>query len=579
MFQLKRYLRPYLKETLVGPFFKSFEAVIELFIPLVMAQIIDVGVNGGEGKTYIYRMGLFMLLLYVVSFSVTMICQYMGSKASQGVGTTLRNDLFKHINMFSHAEFDKFGTASLVTRLTNDINQLQVVVALGIRLGIRLPILIIGAIIMAMRINLQLAIVFLVVGPLVLLVIFFIMKKSLPYYRKLQKKNDRISLISRENLEGVRVIRAFSRQDGEKERFDETNTEYKNLSLRVGRISALLNPATFFIMNIAVAIIVWYGGQRVDAGILSQGEVIAFVSYMTQILLAIVVLAMLINVFAKGSTSAARINEVFETKPSIQEKTSVIEKAQINRDTPMILFQNVAFSYYPDAHEYALDDLNFDIRKGEKVGIIGGTGSGKTTLASLIPRFYDVTSGKVLLNGIEVQDYSLKKLRQCVGVVQQNPTLFSGTVKDVLQMGRDNVTMADIEEAAEIAQAKDFIEQLPDHYDSLVMQGGKNFSGGQRQRLAIARTLAGKPEVLILDDSASALDFATDAALRRALQQKVKSTTIVISQRINTVRYLERIIVLDEGKIVGIGTHDALLETCTVYREIYHSQVRSEEVQ
>ena len=569
MFKLaKKYLGAFKKELIIGPAAKLVEAIFELIVPLIMADIIDVGVNGGAGKPYIYRMGGIMILMGALGLCSTLVCQYLASRASQGVGTVIRNDLFRHIGELSHAELDRFGTPSLITRVTNDVNQVQSAVAMLIRLVVRAPFLVIGAAVMAMTIDLKLSLVFLAVMPLVAAVLYFIMFRSIPFYKVIQKKLDKISLITRESLTGARVIRAFSREKAEEERFAEANDDFAVTSMRVGRLSALLNPLTYAIMNLAIAAIIWFGGFRVDSGALSQGQVIAFVNYMTQISLALVVVANLVVLFTKAAASSARINEVFDTETSVTDGNG----ANISTRAPKIEFKDVSFSY-SEGGDNALENISFSVNRGETVGIIGGTGSGKSTLVNLIPRFYDAEQGQVLIDGADVKQYALKELRGKIGVVPQKAMLFSGTIAENLRWGNENATEEQLSKAAEIAQAKEFIDKMPEGMNTIINQGGRNLSGGQKQRLTIARALTGNPEILILDDSASALDFATDAALRKAIAENTENmTVIIVSQRANSIRHADKIIVLDDGEAVGIGTHDELMESCGVYHEIVMSQ-------
>lgn len=569
MFKLaKKYLGGFKKELIIGPAAKLTEAVFELIVPLIMADIIDVGINGGAGKPYIYRMGGIMVLMGALGLCCALVCQYLASRASQGVGTVIRNDLFRHIGSLSHAELDRFGTPSLITRVTNDVNQVQSAVAMLIRLVVRAPFLVIGAAVMAMAIDLKLSLIFLAVMPLVAAVLYFIMFRSVPLYRVIQKKLDKISLITRESLSGARVIRAFSGEEAEEKRFREANDDFAETSMRVGRLSALLNPLTYAIMNLAIAAIVWFGGFRVDSGALTQGQVIAFVNYMTQISLALVVVANLVVLFTKAAASSARINEVFDTEPSIKDGSG----AEASANAPMIEFRDVSFSY-SEGGDNALEHISFSVQKGETVGIIGGTGSGKSTLVSLIPRFYDAEQGSVLINGADVKSYGLKELRQRIGFVPQKAMLFSGTIAENLRWGNENATDEQLRKAAETAQAKEFIDKLPEGFNTYINQGGRNLSGGQKQRLTIARALTVSPEILILDDSASALDFATDAALRKAIAKDTQNMTVlIVSQRATSIRHADKIVVLDDGEAVGIGTHDQLMESCGVYREIVMSQ-------
>lgn len=574
MFKLaKRYLGAVKKEIIIGQSSKLIEAIFEVIVPLIMAAIVDNGIKGGMGKGYIYKMGGVLVLLGVLGLCFALICQYLASKASQSVGTVMRNDMFRHINSLSHAELDRLGTPSLITRLTNDINQVQQAVAMFIRLVVRAPFIVIGSAIMAMSIDLKLSVIFVVIIPLVVLVLYIIMSRSIKYYKVIQKKLDRISLVTREGLSGVRVIRAFSRQDTEQKRFDDANDDYLDISLRVGRLSALLNPLTYVILNLAIAAIVWYGGVRVNIGRLTQGEVIAFVNYMTQISLALVVVANLVVLFTKAAASSARINEVLDIEPSIKNGTAQDGAGSENA----VEFSHVFFSYN-NSGEYALEDIDFTAKKGETIGVIGGTGSGKSTLASLIPRFYDISKGELKIDGTNASDYDTKALRQKVGVVPQKAVLFSGTIAENMRWGKRDATEEEIWKALETAQAKEFVDKMPEGLNTHISQGGKNLSGGQKQRLTIARALVSQPDILILDDSASALDFATDAALRKAIAQNTTGmTTFIISQRANSIMQADKIIVLDDGKQVGLGTHKELLESCDVYREICYSQLSKEE--
>ena len=566
MFRIFGYLKYYKKEAILGPLCKLIEAIFELIVPLVMANIIDIGIANGD-KRYVFSHGLLMVLLGVSGLLFAIVCQYFASKASQGVGTRLRNDMFKHIGELSYTEIDKIGTPSLITRITNDINQVQVAVAMLIRLVVRAPFLIIGSIVLSMMIDIKLSLVFLIAAPLVAIALYFIMTRSSRLYRIIQKKLDKISLITRENLSGVRVIRAFSKQKDQEERFDNANDDFLKSSIRVGKISALLNPITSAIINFGIIAIIWFGGIQVDSGSLMQGHIIAFVNYMTQILLALIVVANLVILFTKSSASAARINEVFDLIPSIKQG-SIDKVTDINKSTPKIEFKDVTFCY-SGSSEPSLSNISIKIYPGETIGIIGGTGSGKSTFVNLIPRFYDVTQGEVLVDGINVKDYKFKTLRNKIGMVPQKAVLFSGTIMDNMRWGKENATLDEIKRAINIAQASDFIENSPEKYDTLIMQAGKNLSGGQKQRLTIARALVSNPEILILDDSASALDYATDAALRQALKYNTKNMTVImVSQRATSIKHANKIIVLDDGIAVGIGTHDELLKTCEIYRDI-----------
>ena len=578
MLKFARFLKQFKREVLIGPVFKLTEAVFELIVPLVMAQIIDVGIANGD-RGYVLRMGGVMVLLGLVGLGCALICQYCAARASQGFGTVLRSEMFRHINTLSHGEIDQIGTPSLITRITNDVNQLQLAVAMLIRLVVRAPFLVIGATVMALLLDWKLACIFFVAAPLMALVLYLVMSRSIPFYRIIQKKLDRISLITRENLSGVRVIRAFSRQEKEKERFAQASEDQMSTSIAVGRISALLNPLTSAIINLAIAAVIWFGGFRVDAGGMTQGEVIAFVNYLNQILLAMIVVANLVVIFTKAAASATRVDEVLQLHPSIVNRVS--RPAQEVEGSPEIAFDAVSFAY-PDAGAYSLSDISFTVARGQTLGIIGGTGCGKSTLVNLIPRFYEVSQGSLKVDGVDVRDYPMDQLRGKVGIVPQRAVLFSGTLRQNMQWRKQDATDEEIWQALETAQAASFVRKMPDGLDSVILQGGKNLSGGQKQRLTIARALVGEPEILILDDSASALDFATDAALRRAIAKFSagrgnRMTTIIVSQRANTVRYADQIVVLDDGKAAGIGTHEQLLESCQTYREIYWSQNERQE--
>lgn len=574
MFKLaKRYLGAVKQYVIIGQTSKLIEAIFEVIVPLIMAAIVDNGIKGNMGKGYIYKMGGVLVLLGVLGLCFALICQYLASKASQSVGTVMRNDMFRHINSLSHAELDRLGTPSLITRLTNDINQVQQAVAMFIRLVVRAPFIVIGSAIMAMSIDLKLSVIFVIIIPLVVLVLYIIMSRSIKYYKVIQKKLDRISLVTREGLSGVRVIRAFSRQDTEQKRFDGANDDYLDISLRVGYLSALLNPLTYVILNLAIAAIVWFGGIRVNIGQLTQGEVIAFVNYMTQISLALVVVANLVVLFTKAAASSARINEVLEIEPSIKNGTEQNGAGSENA----VEFSHVYFSYN-NSGEYALEDIDFTAKKGQTIGVIGGTGSGKSTLASLIPRFYDISKGELKIDGTDAAEYDTTALRHRIGVVPQKAVLFSGTIAENMRWGKRGASDEEIWKALETAQAKEFVDKMPEGLNTHIAQGGKNLSGGQKQRLTIARALVSQPDILILDDSASALDFATDAALRKAIAQNTTGmTTFIISQRANSIMQADKIIVLDDGRQVGLGTHKELLESCDVYREICYSQLSKEE--
>lgn len=575
MFKLRRFLKDYKKECIIGPLCKLFEAILELLVPLVMANIIDIGVKNGDSE-YVLKMGGVIVLLGIVGLLSALVCQYLASIASQGVGTKIRRELFAHINSLSHSELDRLGTPSLITRITNDTNQVQQSVAMGIRLLTRAPFIVIGALIMSMTINLKMSIIFFIASLLIGITLYIIMSKSIPIYTAIQKKLDKIGLISRENLSGNRVIRAFSKQKSEKIRIDTSTEELAKTSIRVSRLSSLLSPVTYAVTDIAIIAIVWFGAVNVDSGNMLSGDIIALINYMTQILLAMIVVANLVILMTKASASAQRINEVFETQPSIVEKQTENIAVDKSVGTPKVEFDNVTFTYGDGDDE--LSNISFKIMRGQTVGIIGGTGCGKSTLINLIPRYYDVKSGCVNVDGVNVKDYPFIQLRTQIGIVPQQSILFSGTIRDNMKWQNKDATDDDIINALKIAQAYDFVSLLPKGLDSHVEQGGKNFSGGQRQRLCIARAIVGKPELLILDDSFSALDFATDANLRKALKKNTNTmTVIIVTQRCSTIKNADLILVLDDGKLAGCGTHDKLFEECETYREICLSQLKETE--
>lgn len=578
MFKLVKYLKPYLKQVTLGPAFKLFEAILELMIPLLMAKLIDNGVKANN-PSYIYRMGGIMIAIAIIGAGSAYVCQYYASIASQGFGTTMRNLLFKKVQSYSFNEIDKIGTPSLINRITSDVNQLQFAVAMLIRLVVRVPFLCIGGLIMAMAINLKLSLVLLVTMPLFALVIYFIMSRTIPLYKTVQKKLDTLSTIIRENLSGVRVIRAFARLDKERVRFIKSNKEYANTAISVGQVSALLNPATTVIVNLGIAAILWFGGIQVFEGSMTQGEIIAYINYVSLILSALIVFANLVVTFTKAAASANRVNEILEIEPSIMDELAISENDNVDRNeyetsikAPIVELKNVNFSY-DGSSEYALKNISLEIERGQVVGIIGSTGSGKSTLINLIARFYDATEGSVFVDGINVKAQKQKELRNKIGMVPQQSILFSGTIEENLKWGNEAATKEELVSAAKIAQAYEFINKEPESFQAIISQGGANLSGGQKQRLAIARALIKKPEILILDDSSSALDYATDSALRRELKESLNDLTIImVTQRVTTLRNVDIIVVLDDGEIVGIGKNDYLLETCSVYQEIFNSQ-------
>ncbi|AOA01022.1 ABC transporter ATP-binding protein [Carnobacterium maltaromaticum] len=574
MISLLRYAKKYRLQMVIGPFFKFVEAVFELFLPLLMAKLIDNGINKGD-TAYIYKMGGLMLAMSVIGLISVFICQYSASIASQGFGTELRNALMRKINTFSHKEIDHFGTATLITRATNDINQMQLALAMLIRLVIRAPFLSIGSLIMAIYVSPKLALVFAVLLPLFCLILYFIMTKTIPLYKIVQTKVDRLTQVVSENLSGVRVIRAFARSKKEKQRAEDVSDELAKSYIRVANLSALMTPATSLIMNAGILIILYVGGFQVNTGSLMQGEVLALINYIMQMLLALIIVANLVVIFTKSAASAARINEVLDTDVSVVENESPTYLTAIENQTA-IQFKNVSFKYAA-ASANALENIEFNLSKGQILGVTGPTGSGKSTLINLIPRFYDVTAGTLLINGTNVNEFDLQSLRRSIGYVPQNSSLFTGTIAENLRWGKADATEAELQMALEIAQSADFVASLKDGLNSPVFEGGKNFSGGQRQRLTIARALVSQPDILILDDSLSALDYQTDLNLRRALASRLTNTTVVIvSQRISSIQTADQILVLNDGKLANSGTHKQLLAESDIYRQIYDSQSETE---
>lgn len=576
MFRLFKYLKNYIVQSILGPLFKMTEATFELIVPVVMAKIIDVGIKNND-RDYILKMGGVLVLLGVLGLACSLTAQYFAAKASMGFGTALRKDLYSHINRFSHAEIDSIGTSTLITRMTGDINQAQTGINMLLRLFLRSPFIVIGAVVAGLLINVRLTLIFVAASVLIGAIVYLIMGLSIPKYTQIQKKVDKVSRLTRENLVGVRVIRAFSRQEEEKADFRETSEVLMKNQVMVGKISALLNPATYVIVNLAILAIVWFGGKTVYAGNLTQGEVIALVNYMSQILLALVALANLIVILTKASASAVRINEIFDTEPQLTDENG--KDINGSKGENAVEFRNVAFRYSKDA-ENAVNGLSFTVKKNETVGIIGGTGSGKSTLVNLIMRFYEVSEGEVLVNGYNVKDYTFTSLRDKIGIVPQKAVLFKGTVRDNMKWGKSDATDEEIYKALDIAQAREFVDSKPEGLDHMIMQNGRNLSGGQRQRLTIARAVVKPCEILILDDSASALDYATDAKLRKAIAEETDNLTVfIVSQRATTIKNADKIIVMDDGEIAGIGTHRELLKSCGVYREICQSQLSKEEIE
>lgn len=570
MKELLKYLRHYIKESILAPLFKMLEASFELFVPLVMAAIIDTGIKNSD-KPYIFKMAMVLVGLAIVGFISALTAQYFAAKASVGFGKELRGDLYRHINTLSYSEIDKIGTSTLITRLTADVNQMQTAVNLFLRLFLRSPFIVIGAVVMAFTVDPKTAIIFAVSIPLLAAVVFGIMFYSVPIYKKVQNRLDSVMRITRENLSGVRVIRAFNHEQKEIEDFDKCSEELKDMQLYGGKISAYLNPITYVIVNLSIVLIIYVGGIRVNTGRLTQGEVISLINYMSQVLVELIKLSNLIINLTKSVACGNRIYDVFKIKPSINDGSGIETNGEA-----AVEFDHVSATY-AGSKEKSLDSLTLSIPRGSTVGIIGATGSGKTTLISLIPRFYDVSEGSLKVNGTDVRNYNVDELRKLIGVVPQKAALVSGTVRDNVKWGKPDATDEEIIEALKTAQALDFVNEK-DGLDSKILQGGKNLSGGQIQRLTIARALVRKPEILILDDSSSALDFATDAALRRAIKADTDNMTVfIVSQRFSTIKNADMIIVLDDGKVCGIGKHDELFENCEEYKEICESQLSSKE--
>lgn len=576
MRSLLKYLKAYRLESILGPLFKLLEASFELMVPLVMARVIDIGIRN-QDTGYILKMGGILILLGIVGLACSLTAQYFAAKAAVGFGTALRNDLFGHINQFSYTELDTIGTATLVTRMTSDINQVQSGLNLTLRLFLRSPFIVLGAMAMAFTINARAAMIFVAAIPLLSVVVFGIMLISMPLYKKVQRQLDRVTLATRENLSGVRVIRAFNRQEDEIRQFDESNALLVQFQNFVGRISSLLNPLTYVIINLAIIILVWTGGMIVDEGIITQGEVVALVNYMSQILVELVKLANLIISISKALACAGRVNTVFDKKSTMSDTGT---RREVNNSGDIkVEFKDMSFAY-AGSKGNALEQISFRVKKGQTIGIIGGTGSGKSTLVNLIPRFYDAGSGRVLVDGVDIREYPLEVLRDKIGIVPQRAVLFQGSLRDNMRWGKKDATDEEIFKALNTAQAREFVDQKEKGLDLRITQGGQNLSGGQRQRLTVARALVRKPEILILDDSASALDFATDARLRKAIKDQTRDMTVfIVSQRAASIKSADRILVLDDGRMAGQGTHQELLETCQVYREICLSQLSKEEVQ
>ncbi len=574
MRKLLRYLSHYKKESILGPLFKMTEAVFELFVPIVMARIVDIGIRGRD-MHYVWMMCLVMVGLGILGLTCSLTAQFFAAKAAVGFGTELRRDMYHHINSLSFQEIDEVGTSTLVTRITSDINQAQTGVNMALRLFLRSPFIVVGAVAMSFAIHVKLAFIFVIMVPILSFVIFGIMGKCIPLYKKVQKKLDRVMLTTRENLSGARVVRGFSKENEEKDSFQEQTEELTQMQIQVGKVSALMNPLTYIIVNVAIVIVLWFGGKEVNVGGITQGELLALINYMTQILVALVAFANLISNVTKALASAERINEVFDVHATMKDGTKKVD----SRGKMAVSFSHVTFCY-GKTKESAIEDITFEVPKGQTVGIIGGTGSGKSTLVQLIPRLYDITSGEVSVFGENVSTIEPDCLQRLIGMVPQRAVLFAGTIEDNMRWGYPNATEEEIWQALETAQAADFVREKEGGLKARVAQGGENLSGGQRQRLTIARALVKKPAILILDDSASALDFATDAALRKAIRDNTENTTVfIVSQRATTIKSADQIVVLDDGQMVGLGTHEELLKQCDIYEEICLSQLSKEEVQ
>lgn len=568
------YLKEYKKETILAPLFKLLEALFELFIPLVVAAIVDIGIVNSD-KPYIAKMCLIMVILSIIGLVCSITAQFYAAKAAVGFAAKLKHALFAHIQGLSFSEMDTIGTSTLITRMTSDVNQTQSCVNMVLRLFLRSPFIVFGAMVMAFIVDVKAAIIFAVTIPLLSVVVFGTMLISIPLYKKVQSRLDSVLGITRENLTGVKVIRAFNKEESELLQFEEQNQDLTNVQMYVGRISALMNPITYIILNGAVVVLIWTGALQVEAGILTQGAVIALVNYMLQILVELVKLANLIIIVTKSIACGNRIQSIFEINSSLTEcekPVFVDDKAE-----NIVVFDNVCLKY-KNASAESLTDITFTVKRGETVGIIGGTGSGKSSIVNMIPRFYDATKGHVIVDGVDVKELKIDDLRKKIGMVMQKAVLFEGTIRDNLKWGNEHATEEELYKALEISQAKEFVDNKEGGLDSRVSQGGKNLSGGQKQRLTIARALVRKPDILILDDSASALDFATDSKLRKAIRDMEEQMTVfIVSQRASSIQYADKIIVLDDGEIVGIGDHEKLMETCSVYQEIYYSQFAKKE--
>ena len=574
-----KYFKKYTKELILGPSCKLIETITELIIPLMISSMIDIGVAQRDIK-HVMTYGAIVIALNVVGIVVAIICQKYAAKASIGIGSSIRMDLYKKINTLSHAELDKYSTATINNRLTHDITRIQQAISMAIRMVARTPFLLIGSMIMAMLIDIKLSLVFLIVIPIVLGIIVWIMRGTVPMYDRTQKNLDNVSNITRENLQGSRVIRSFNKQDYEEKRFEKATQKLSKSSIKVAAVSSLLNPLTATVINFAIVAVLWFGGIQVNVGSLTQGQIIAFINYLSQISMSLITLANIVVALIKALNCGKRINEVFNTKPSIRSPKAESGLITIDETTDVegyeyeVEFIGVDFAY-PNTAKNAVNKLNLKVKRGETIGIIGGTGSGKSSIINLIPRFYDATNGTVKVRGKDVKEFNVAYLRSLMGIVPQKSVLFTGSLRENMQWRKPDATDEEIFKAIKTAQGEDFVKELPTLLDHKVQAGGKNFSGGQRQRLTIARALVGNPEILILDDSASALDFQTDANLRAAIKKNTNNMTVfIVSQRVNTIRNADQILVIDKGNIVGHGTHEQLMESCKVYQEIYNSQTK-----
>ena len=575
MKRLLSYMKAYRKESLLGPLFKMLEASFELLVPLVVASMVDVGIRGRD-VSYVLRMGGILVLLGIIGLACSLTAQYFAARAATGAATAMRNNLFSHIAGLSYTEIDQIGASTLITRMTSDINQVQNGINMTLRLLLRSPFVVFGAMIMAFTVDVRAAMVFAVTIPVLCVIVFGIMLVSMPLYQSVQRQLDRVLLTTRENLMGVRVIRAFNRQDSEKEKFEKENSGLVQMQVFVGKISALLNPVTYVIINLATVVVIWVGGQQTDSGIISQGQVIALVNYMSQILVELIKMANLIILISKAVACMKRVDGVFQMESSLKDGEKI---SQDHPTSPKVEFANVSFAYGGSKSD-SLSGVSFKAMRGQTVGVIGGTGSGKSSLVNLIPRFYDAGEGQVLVDGTDVREYSMETLRSVIGTVPQKAVLFKGTLRENMRWGKPDASDEEIYAALETAQARDFVDQKGQGLELPIDQGGHNLSGGQRQRLTIARALVRCPQILILDDSASALDFATDARLRKAIRSRTKDMTVfIVSQRASAIRNADQILVLDDGRLAGMGTHRELLKTCEVYREICLSQLSKEEVE